>query len=370
MMKRLAMIGLVVATAGAGCAPPPRPASLAQAQVFRTTPAMREAAGLAPQAVAHADSLAREAQEAYDRGELAASDILAERAMVAYERAAALARIARASATATRASQELAKSQEELAALEAEQRRLEADIDTTDKLIRVMKDAEPLTPTKPGQHPREAARMKAAKSVIVDARLLCAAARLVGPQTQGLQEAEAEVKRLEEALAQWPQPAPIDETLRARTACLSVLTLARRTASTPSGSGRADMLLTELSSVQGVEPYRDDRGIVVEVRGDPNSNDDRARSRMKAVIEAAAKFTEFPVLIVSHTKGKPSRAELDRASQRSEVVRHAFEGGGVPTSRVKVEQAGGDRPVVHDPIPAPRDSRNERVEIVFVSPAV
>ena len=349
-----------------GCAPPPRPAALAQAQSVRTTPGMREASTLVPQAVAHADSVLREAQEAYDRGELAAADILAERSVVAYERAAVLARIVRASSSAARANEELSTARNEMASLEAERRRLEADIDTTEQLIRVINDAQPITPSKPGQHPREAARMKACRSIIVDARLLCASTRLVSPEVRGLAEAEAEVKRLEDALAQWPQPAPIDESLRARTACLSLLTLARRTA--PMGSsGLADILLTELSSLDGVEPYRDDRGIVVVLRG--NTTDAPTQARLRAIVAAAAKFPDFPLLIVSHTRGKPSRAELDRAKQRGDDAVRALEAGGVPGTRVSTEQAAGDRPIVHDPIPAPRNSKNERIEVVFVAPA-
>ena len=50
--------------------------------------------------LAHADSLWQQADQAYEQDDVAAASMLAERAVVAYERAAVLARIAMSRAVA------------------------------------------------------------------------------------------------------------------------------------------------------------------------------------------------------------------------------------------------------------------------------
>jgi OmpA family len=359
------VLSLSTALLGAtGCGRPPRPAALAEAEQVRGAPAVKDAASFAPQVLAHAESLRQQANQAYEQDDIASASMLAERSVVAYERAAVLARIAKADLNAAEADKALEDAAREQRELDAEKQRLEADIASIEQLIQVVKDAQPLTPSPAGDHSREMARLKAARSIIVDAHLLCSSAKLLGKPVQGLDEAQAEVLRLEELLAKWPKPAPIDETLRARARCLSFLTLARRAgdSSTP-----ADLVLSELSNQPDIEPIRDDRGVVVVIRGDIQ-RDASAKKRLDAVASAAAKFSTYPVLVVSHTRAKPSRATEDTARTRARAVVDALETAGIDKKRIEAVHAGPHRPIAHDPLPPPTNSRNDRIEVVLVAP--
>ncbi len=364
MMKRLALVGMLAVLA-AGCAGPPRPASLTAADHVARSPAVKEAEPVAPQVVAHAETLLRQANAAYEHGEIAAAGILAERAIVAYERAAVLARLARAELLAAEAQNKLAASAQQQRELDGERERLEADIASIEQLILVVRDAQPLAPTPPGDPSRELARLTAARSIIVDARLLCTAAKLLGRPLEGLEPAQSEVARLEEALAQWPRPTPIDETLRARTTCLSLLTLAR---SAGPSAPPADLVLAELSQVPGLHPQRDDRGVVVVIQGNLQ-RDAQAQARLGAIARVAKKYPAFPVLVVGHTRAKAPPAAQNAIRDRVRVIAGALETEGVEKSRLEQVDAGPHRPIVNDPLPPPTNSKNDRVEVVLVAPA-
>lgn len=346
------------------CARPPRPAALAQADQVRGAPAVKQAAAYAPQMIAHAESLRSQADKAYERGDIATAGILAERALVAYDRAAVIARIAQAEKTAARAEQDLLDAAREQRVLDAEKQRLEADIASIEQLIKVVRDAQPITPTAPADPSRELARLKAARSIIIDARLLCAAAEMLNRPLEGLEQAKAEVARLEDLLVKWPRPAPIDETLRARSQCLSLLTLARRA---DANAATADAVLAALSSHPDLDPLRDDRGIVVTLRGDA-TRDASIKSKLDVVAAVAAKYPRFPLLVVSHTRAKPSRDTVSQARARADAAADALQAAGVDPARIRKEHAGPHRPVVHDPLPPPRNSKNDRVEVVLVAP--
>lgn len=364
MMKRLALVGML-ALLSAGCAGPPRPATLSAAEHVARSAAVKDASAVAPQVVAHADALRRQADAAYERGEIAAAGILAERAVVAYERAAVLARLARAELLAAEAEKTLAESAKEQRELDAERERLDADIASIEQLILVVRDAQPITPTPPGDPSRELARLTAARSIIVDARLLCTAARLLGRPLEGLETAQSEVARLEEALAKWPRPTPLDETLRARTACLSLLTLAR---SAGPSAPPADLVLAELSQVPGLHPHRDDRGVVIVIQGNLQ-RDEQTKTRLEALARVAKKYPAFPVLVVGHTRAKAPPAAQTAIRDRARAIASALEAEGVEKSRMEQLDAGPHRPIVHDPLPPPSNSKNDRVEVILVAPA-
>src|SRR5439155_1677628 len=78
-------------------------AAMVEADVVRRAPAAQTAASLAPEAFAHAEKIRREAEDAYQNGDLSGAEILGERALAAYQHALVLARIAFASDTANRA---------------------------------------------------------------------------------------------------------------------------------------------------------------------------------------------------------------------------------------------------------------------------
>jgi len=339
---------------------------LSTAENVSRSAAVTESATVAPQIIAHAKDLHRQAAEAYERGEIAKASILGERAVVAFERAAVLARLARAELLAAEAQKKASESAEEQRLLDAERERLDADIAAIEQMILVVRDARAITPTIMGDPGREAARMTAARAIVVDARLLCVAAKLLGRPMDGLESAESEVGRLEDALAQWPKPVPIDDAQRIRANCLSLLTLARR-----SGSGAlpADMVLTELSQVSDINPVLDDRGVAVVVEG-YGPNNEKAKARVDALAKVAAKHTQYPVLVVSHTRAKAPKAVQDTLRDQAEAIVRALEAAGVDRARLGQVDAGPHRPMVHDPIPPPANSKNDRVEVVLVVPSL
>src|SRR5882757_9423847 len=57
------------------------------------SPAAQTAASLAPEAFAHAEKIRRQADEAYQQGDLSGAQVLAEHAVAAYQHALVLARI-------------------------------------------------------------------------------------------------------------------------------------------------------------------------------------------------------------------------------------------------------------------------------------
>lgn len=355
-----AAIAAALLAASAGCARPPRPAVLAEADRASRSPASADASTQVPQAFARADQLRRESQEAYERNQIAASSILAERALVAYERSAVLARIAKAALVGETAKQQLARWEEELRTLDAEQARLTADVEALELRVKVLKDAEPLAPAGKADPEREAARRTAAREILADARLLCAAARMVEPRAPGADEADAEVGRAETALGTAGRTAAIDEARRARSRCLTVLTSTRR-AATQTATVNADQVLAELSARGGMAPMRDERGVIVTM-----TPEQVAPRHPKGALEEAAAVAvahpEVPVLVVAWPRDPAGAADQSKARQAGEGVVSSLTSAGVKAERIKLE-------VATTPYPSARPRRgpaSDRFELVFV----
>jgi hypothetical protein len=330
-----------------------------------------QATELAPEAMAHADKLRRDAETAYANGDLAAAQILAERAIVAYQHAQVLVRVARATDISNRARLALQAAEQTLAQNEGEQRRVFAQADDAELRIRVIKDAAPLAATGPGDPAREQARMVSARSLALDARLLCGAARMLAPETPALTEARTTSEELDKRLMAAPRVAPIETAMRARAQCLTALTVARRTAGATSSIGKSDQLLAELSTMGGLSPVRDDRGVVVTVRNvfAATQLTGDAREQIGALGRVAQAHPEFPVQVVVHSagaKGKTSQAR-EEERKRGDAVAKALSESGAPSDRIAVEPAGSAHPVL-DPSVARTPSRSERIEIIFVDP--
>jgi len=363
-----AAAGLAFSLGIAACAPPPRPAVMAEASQVGSTPAAAESAELAPQAYAQAEKMRALAEEAYANEDFVGAQLYSERAIAAYHRAHALARIARANRLSEEAGAALRESDEKLALTERQLEEAMAEVENLELRIQVAKDALAPTPSAPTKDPRrERARLASAQALALDARLLCAAAKLLSEKAPGLNEAEATLGELEARLAEpKPNPAPIDEASRARAACLASLTAARRAADMQSSTGRADALLATLSELGGFEPSRDDRGIVVTLRKvfQKGALSKEAQERLNELGRVAKDHPAFPLQIVVHASGPtPSRETL--IAQGGEIGR-ALSAMGLPAERLHVEAAGATKPVVD---PSGRDRhRNERVEIVFVNP--
>src|SRR6266550_2828637 len=112
-----------------GYARPARPAAMAEADTVRKAPAAVTAAALAPEAFAHAEKTRREAEDAYQNGDLSGAQILGERAVAAYQHALVLARIASATDTANRARAAIRAAEQSFAETDGEQKRVAAQAD-------------------------------------------------------------------------------------------------------------------------------------------------------------------------------------------------------------------------------------------------
>ncbi|WP_437939433.1 hypothetical protein [Sorangium sp. So ce341] len=426
--RRLATVA-VAGVVLAACAPIPRPAVLDELDHVRAGAAAAESKRYAPGAFARAEKLRGDALAALDEKDRAGAQILGEQAVAAHAHAHAISRVARAEAAEAEAKAQRSAGEASLAGLEAEQARVAAEVDALDMRIKVARDAQPVVPSGKADADRERARLAAARSLALQARLLCGAARLLtapappgnpqpdgtqpsaaqpgGPQPSAAQpgaaqpgaaqpsaaqpgsanlaaqldEATAAIKKLDADLAEAGVagraiPAPIDQASRARAGCLAALTAARR-AATPvtRAPGAGDALLAELSAAGTWSPVRDDRGIVITLRGlfAGNALTKTGEARLRDLSRVAAAHPAFPVAVVVHTDREISAREEPAWAARADAVVRALDpaqgasAAAAPQApRIAPFLAGSAAPVV-DPGGSER-GRNARVEIVFVTP--
>ncbi|MBX3226865.1 MAG: hypothetical protein KIT84_38395 [Labilithrix sp.] len=348
-------------------------ARVAEADRARASLDGRDAQTLAPLAFAEGDQALRAAKEAEKAGDSIGAELHAERAIASYQHAIALARLARATEEETQAKDALAKKEDEGQRFAAARKAAEREADDLDKQLKIAREALQPAASGPADAAREKARLVAAQSLATQARLLCSAARIVSPQAPGLAEAETAAADLEKKLAADPKPAPIDAASRARAACLSALTKARR-AEKAGDPDAADALLGELSraadpkSTFDLAPARDERGVVVTLRGlfKGDKLTTEAETTLKDLGRIAAAHPTFGVQVVVHDASTPTAAETANDTKRADEITKALAAGGAPAAKTKVEQAGARAPVF-DPADAKRREKNARIEIVFVA---
>ena len=338
----------------------------------------KEAQSLAPQAFAAADQELKLAKEAQAAGDDTGADLHADRALAMYNQAIALARLARATRDEAAATDALARATEQAQRYSAQRKAIDHEADDLEKKLRVARDAQLPQSSGPADPDRERARAVAAQSLVTQARLLCGAARLVSVQAPGLADAEAAVSTLEKQIDASKTPVTIDPAARARAACLTSLTKARRLASSLGGDGdQPDTLLSELSQsgaggaarrAADLAPARDERGVVVTLRSAFKGEKltPEAEASLKDLGRVAAAHPTFAVQVVFHDATTPNVAEVLANQRRGEAAVHALVEGGLATTKVKVEQAGAKAPVV-DPKDARHRDRNARLEVVFIS---
>jgi outer membrane protein OmpA-like peptidoglycan-associated protein len=349
-----------------------------EAQRMRAGLAGHDAQALAPQAFAAADQELRLAKEAQSSGDTTGAELHADRALAAYNQAIALARLARATQDEASANEALSRAAGEAQKYATQRKAVDREADDLEKKLRVVREAQLPPASGPADPERERARVVAAQALVTQARLLCSAARLVSPQAPGLADADAAVAGLEKQIDAAKTPLTIDPAARARAACLTSLTKARRTAGPD--SDQADTLLGELSQAAGqgavdapkhadLAPARDERGVVVTLRsafkGDKLTPE--AETSVKDLGRVAAAHPTFAVQVVVHDAQTPSAADVATDRKRGDAIVQALVAGGIPATKIKLEQAGSRAPVV-DPKDARHRERNARVEIVFVSP--
>lgn len=358
------------------CAPIPPPDVLEQVDSVRKARASMVARSHAPTAYAQAEKLRREAHDAfYENDDLAGAQIIAERALAAYAEAVALARVVQAEGQRVALAADTATATQRLAELDIEHQKVAADIAALQGRLRVLRDAEPIQPSEDAKGDRERARAEVVTTLLLQARMLCAAGRLLaqsrgGAQPGELKDALAKLTKLEQLLAEGPAAAPIDQATRCRAACLAGLTQVRRAhPDTKQATGAGDALLTALSKTGKGKPGRDDRGVVVTLRDlfQGKALSSAGAAALKTVTDVAKQHPTFPVMVVLHQGRGPldARAKTlwgERGKQVvAELVKH------LGKERVgQAHLAGTSAPLV-DP-KGSHAARNERVELVFVTP--
>ena len=380
---RLGLVSVVLVALASGCAGAAATSGVGrvdEAQRMRAGLGGRDAQTLAPQAFAAADQELRLAKEAQAAGDTTGADLHAERALATYNQAIALARLARATQDEAAAGEALTRASSEAQKYAAQRKAVDREADDLEKKLRVVREAQLPPASGPADPERERARVVAAQALVTQARLLCSAARLVSPQAPGLADAEGAVTSLEKQIDAAKTAITIDPAARARAACLTSLTKARRTAGPD--ADQADTLLGELSQAagQGVDPAgtatkhadlapaRDERGVVVTLRSAFKGEKltPEAETSVKDLGRVAAAHPTFAVQVVIHDAQAPSAADAAVDRKRGESIVQALVAGGIAATKVKVELAGSRAPVV-DPKDARHRERNARVEIVFVS---
>ena len=316
----------------------------------------KDAQTLAPQAYAKAEAELKLAREADAAGDALGAELHADRAMASFADAVALARLSRATEDEKAANEMFAKASEQVAKWSTQRKTTDHEADDLEKQLRIAREAQLPAASGTADPEREAARRVAAASLVQQAHLLCSAARLVSTTAPGLAEAETTVTTLEKGTP------TIDPAARARAACLSSLTKARR-ANSADGSDQGDALLTELSNA-GSSPIRDERGVIVTVRSafKGTALSTEAEKTFADLGRVAAAHGTFAVQVVVHDAESTPAAD---DAKRAEAVQKALVGAGADASKLKLEQAGTKSPVV-DPRDAKRREKNARVEVVFV----
>jgi len=347
----------------AGCAPMPRPAVMREVDSARASAAVQEAAKAAPQAYADAELRRTQAEAAFNDDDQPSAQILSEQALAAYLRATVQARLVRAQATLADEQNRLAKATAQQADLDAQQQRFLLEAETLETRLKVMRDAEPLAASAPASADREQARLAAAKALLSQAKLLCLSARLLEPNREGLPPLLGKLSELSGKLG--APPVPIDDAIAVRSGCLRELTLARRPATQKAPeAGITDALLADLSNAD-LLPFRDDRGVVVTLRGLFTGKDLNHESSAKLDVlgKVAKAHPEFPLLAVVHAaRGNATPVDTAQASAIADALKSAG------AARVEPVAAGSAEPVL-DPARSGANERNARVEIVFVSPS-
>ncbi|MFO0666333.1 MAG: hypothetical protein U0174_20425 [Polyangiaceae bacterium] len=302
------------------------------------------AASGAPLALASGDAARARAKSYRANGDVTSAGIEDDRAIANYQRAIALTRASVAERALATATSEQTRTKEQLAIAIAEREKAERIAEDYEQKNKVLESLAAPDATQKSPE-REAARLEAAKSFRAQAQLLCHAAGILGADTKAADD------RLREAQG---APRDIDLATQARATCLSVLTQGRRAAGDK--PGHPDALLGELASAKQWDVVRDERGVVVTLRSV------FAGSSVTKPTEDA--LLELGRVAAAHALYKVQVAQFGEAPSpaRKTSLEGALKNAKLPTSVVSV---GDALPVSRD-----RAARNERVEIVFIHPAL
>jgi len=355
---------LVAAVALAACGGAPmHVAALDDMERVRGSVDAQEGARLAPDVHALAEHERRIALDEHAAGDDVGASLHAQRSIAVYAHALIVGRLARATTELADAQKALDDTSAELQGIEASRAQLDQEATGLEDRVRIARDRLLPAQSASATAEREEARLIAAGALALEARLLCHAARLVAPGVAPAADEDAELSKLDERIARRSRPAPIDDATRWRARCLDSLTHARRDVGDDASA--ADTLLSELSAAGGWDPARDERGVIVTLRSAFRGPalTAAAAARLADLGRVAAAHKGFALQVVLHDS-QPTKPHDDTDTRRAEAVTSALLASGA--SAVHPEQAGERAPLV-DPRDAHERTRNERLDVVFVS---
>ncbi len=356
-IKNLVGMGLVQATMFYGCATRMSVPQVESADQAALSLSAQEAKKYAPQAFAEAEQLRVKAHALANQGENAAAAVKAEEATLAYQSAFITLRAARAQVRVEDAGAQALVLEEELIQLDLTQASLRQEADIFELQARVYLDTEQVEDLGRLSPERAVARRQAAVFLGSEAEVLCFAAALLRKDDLRATSAGKKAARLQVELNHgsikddlYPRAAQL------RSACLKELTLARRplAQAAPESAG-ADRLLKDLSEADYL-PYRDDRGVVVQLTT-------AAKSELWEQLGRVAKaHSNFPVLVLVHGKTGQQKLSLEEQGQRAAETLKA---SGAP--QVDVRVIGSHQPIIDRRV-AGADKKNARLEVIFIHP--
>lgn len=371
MKGRTLILGALLSLASA-CHSIPPPDVLTTLDQVRTAPAMTDAKKSAPDVYAEGERLRKDAQMAYDEGDVAGAQILGEQALAAYEEAVAVARAVRAEQQRVANTAKADEADERLAGLEADHQKVAAEIAALEKRLAVLQTL--TTPEEAGEATgaRLKARAEATRTLALQAQLLCMAGDLLAGAAKkpaALTEAKQALSTLDEAVkAQKEDDPPLDLAMRTRAACLLGLTQVRRAKDGKAKS--ADALLDALGTTELADARtgRDERGVTVTLHDLFDKGTGLSTSGQKAldaVGGVAKQFPSAPLMVVVHQNGPLDDAATKSGRARGASVVAALRKA-LGDARVAEAALGGNAQPLVDPDGA-YSAQNDRVDIVFVT---
>ena len=150
-----------------------------------------------PDAIRRGDQERAEADKASREGDPILADLYAERAMAEYARAEAVSRLASAEAAELRHNSALEASEASRRSFRTERLAAEARASELDRELLLLRESSQPETSGKADPKREAARLVAANSLALDARLLCGAAKLIGATPESLSAIDRELSPLE-----------------------------------------------------------------------------------------------------------------------------------------------------------------------------
>lgn len=338
------------------------------------------ASSLAPTFVAEAKLELEAAKRAVAAGDEVTAGLHAQRSIAAMQRAFVVARLARATREESDAHAAATDNQVALRKVREERARADAEVETLEKKLHIAREASLPAESGATDPARAVARLRAATSLLAEARLLCGAARLLDGQAKGLPEADAaiaEADALVAGKAAKPTSAgarpkqPIDAAATARVACLSALSNARRAGDQSRVSEDPDVLFSELSAQASKKtppeagPVRDERGVVLTLR-DAFRGDELSDAGKQALASAALVGRAHPNVSVQVVVHESEANAVATSEKRVASALKALESGGIPKTKLRGDTAGTSIALVASGDPAKR-ARNARLDVVFVT---